>query len=32
VLYVLNLRAVLTPPQQTVFDEKVVMALMTDAH
>ncbi|MGH8207269.1 MAG: Spy/CpxP family protein refolding chaperone [Steroidobacteraceae bacterium] len=31
VLYVLNLRAVLTPPQQTVFDEKVVMALMTDS-
>jgi len=33
VLYVLNLRAVLTPPQQQVFDEKVVMALMTtDTH
>jgi hypothetical protein len=32
VRYVLNLRAVLTPPQQAVFDEKVVMALMTDSH
>lgn len=30
VLYVLNLRAVLTPPQQVIFDEKVVAALMTD--
>lgn len=30
VLYVLSLRAVLTPPQQQVFDEKVVAALMTD--
>jgi len=31
VLYVLNLRAVLTPPQQAIFDEKVVAALMTDS-
>jgi Spy/CpxP family protein refolding chaperone len=30
VLYVLDLRAVLTPAQQAVFDEKVVAALMTD--
>lgn len=30
VLYVLSLRAVLTPPQQAIFDEKVVAALMTD--
>jgi hypothetical protein len=31
VLYVLNLRAVLTPPQQAIFDQKVVAALMTDS-
>jgi Heavy-metal resistance len=30
VLYVLSLRAVLTPPQQAIFDQKVVAALMTD--
>jgi hypothetical protein len=30
VLYVLSLRDVLTPPQQAIFDEKVVAALMTD--
>lgn len=30
VIYVLSLRAVLTPPQRQVFDEKVVAALMTD--
>ena len=30
VVYVLDLRAVLTPQQQGVFDEKVVAALMTD--
>lgn len=30
VLYVLDLRAVLTPPQQAVFDEKVVAALMAE--
>lgn len=30
VLYVLSLRAVLTPQQQAIFDEKVVAALMTD--
>jgi hypothetical protein len=30
VLYVLNLRAVLTPQQQAIFDEKVVAALMMD--
>jgi Heavy-metal resistance len=29
VVYVLDLRGVLTEPQQTVFDEKVVAALMT---
>jgi nickel and cobalt resistance protein CnrR len=28
VMYVLDLRAVLTPPQQAVFDDKVVAALM----
>jgi hypothetical protein len=32
VVYVLDLRAVLTPAQQTLFDEKVVAALMTDPH
>lgn len=31
VLYVLNLRTVLTPAQQAVFDGRVVMALMTDS-
>jgi hypothetical protein len=31
VLYVLNLRAVLTPQQQAIFDEKVVAALMMDS-
>jgi hypothetical protein len=30
VLYVLDLRAVLTPQQRVVFDEKVVAALMTE--
>jgi nickel and cobalt resistance protein CnrR len=30
VQYVLDLRAVLTPQQQAVFDEKVVAALMTE--
>jgi hypothetical protein len=30
VIYVLQLRAVLTPPQRAIFDEKVVAALMTD--
>jgi nickel and cobalt resistance protein CnrR len=29
VVYVLDMRSVLTPTQQTVFDEKVVTALMT---
>jgi Spy/CpxP family protein refolding chaperone len=29
-VYVLDLRQVLTPEQQMVFDDKVVEALMTD--
>jgi Spy/CpxP family protein refolding chaperone len=32
VVYVLDLRAVLTPAQQELFDQKVVEALMTDPH
>lgn len=32
VLYILALRAVLTPPQKEVFDERVIAALMTVPH